>query len=510
MAEEEVEALGGLFSFESMYVQFGFTHARFVAAVTEFAGRTGPAPIPEEIRTYIHELTHCLQAATTPYGLFLHYCRVMQTTATVELVKLLLQHGIEPRQPLLNNVPDVPDYVGQRLRDRLGLWLNAEKLIADLEQNPEKLVWLFERFVKAPERASASGKPSYPDLLGVTEAFYRIQAYIAMFIEKENEIRHSNGLPPWDQGEFDREAILSPKVFPPEDERSVERRRMDGMEEALNLLNHPIGAEAIIESAATAAEFTRDGIDLPTFRAWADSPCAPELALYRRCLQLGLKAIPATDVPQFVFSYLALCELALFAPLLPQHASLRVSPPKADEILPSWRWFLLLGAAKKVAPLQGLRDHARYVTELCQQLGWVHPVQIVAATVRGPHSVSDPRAQVYVNAQLMRARGSWAFLDAARIILDNSPSGVALRDNCTFVIVQHSDKTLYHRNKDYLEAMTRQHLQMLVMRHIMLGKALRIRSPYRCDAAEKRALTTWLQESLEATFHRRFPMAEVV
>jgi hypothetical protein len=137
-------------------------------------------------------------------------------------------------------------------------------------------------------------------------------------------------------------------------------------------------------------------------------------------------------------------------------------------------------------------------------------MQIVAATVERPHSFSDPRAQVYVNAQLARAQALWSFLDITGVVLDNSQWGYALRDNCTFVVVEHSDKTLYHHNKEYLAAMTNQHLSMLAMRHVMLGTSLRIRNPYRCGEAERQALTNMLRMNLHACFGREFPMAEVL
>jgi len=65
------------------------------------------------------------------------------------------------------------------------------------------------------------------------------------------------------------------------------------------------------------------------------------------------------------------------------------------------RFNLLLGAATKVAPMRGLRDHARYVTDLCQHLQWcilyrsLRAVEVHSSPIRERRSRNAhwPRAQ---------------------------------------------------------------------------------------------------------------------
>jgi len=489
----------GLFHGESLCVRFAFTHADFVSAVKRYSDAGGNGPMPEDLRTYVHELTHSVQHATTPYGMFLHYCRMVQTEAAIALVKGLWRQGLEPSPMLLTSLPALGGEAGLELRRWLSIWFNVEFLTGHISQDPDKQVNLFQWI----EGADAS---VLPPLLPVQETLWGVQEMIAKLINTQNSQRDAMGLPVWDQAGFDQGAIEAAiSATPTKRDMGLERT-----EAVLNLTGNPWGVSAIIESAATASEFARSGRDLAGLRAWLEKPHNPSLEVYRSCLQRGLEAIPADDLPQFLFSYVALCELALFAPLLPQHAGLRGPRFPMEQIFPVTRFNLLLGAATKVAPMRGLRDHARYVTDLCQHLQWVHPIQIVAAAVERPHSVADPRAQVYVNAQLARAQELWSFLDVTGIVMDNSQWGCALRDNCTFVVVEYSDKTLCHRNKEYLAAMTNQHLMMLAMRHVMLGEGLLIPSPYRCDERERQALTEMLRMNLQACFGRQFPMAEVV
>ncbi len=489
----------GLFHGESLYVRFAFTHEDFVGALKGYADAGGNGPLPEDLRTYVHELTHAVQYATTPYGLFLHYCRMVQTKAAIALVKALWRQGREPSLPLLRNLPALDGEAGRKLGRWLSIWFNIEFFTAHISEDPDKQANLFRRI----ERPGASARPP---LLPLHETLWGVQETIANLIETENSGRAALGLPVWDQDEFDRGAIEAAiSAIPTERDEGIER-----VELAASLFGSPWGVAAIIESAATASEFARSGMDLTGLRTWLGDPYSSPADVYRSCLQRGLEAIPADNLPQFLFSYLALCEFALFAPLLPQHAGLRGPRFPMEQVLPVSRFNELLGVAAKVAPMRGIRDHARYVTDLCQRLQWVHPMQIIAATMQRPHSVSDPRAQAYVNAQLARAKAQWAFLDITGLLMDDSPWGYALRDDCTFVVVEHSDKTLYHHNKEYLAAMTNQHLVTTAMRHVMLGTSLRIGSPYRCDDHERQALTQMLRMNLYACFGRQFPMAEVV
>ena len=52
----------------------------------------------------------------------------------------------------------------------------------------------------------------------------------------------------------------------------------------------------------------------------------------------------------------------------------------------------LIRAACHVAPMQGTSDGARYVTDICRTLNWVHPMQIIKVAIDGPDVVTNPLA----------------------------------------------------------------------------------------------------------------------
>src|SRR5262249_25521472 len=152
------------------------------------------------------------------------------------------------------------------------------------------------------------------------------------------------------------------------------------------------------------------------------------LRVYRDCIAQALASIKSRELAIVIPTYLALCELALSAPLLPQHAALRRQRPGFRQILPLHRWMDLLRAASAVRPMDGRSDHSRFVTDLCRALDWVHPIQIAKVAVDGPALVSDPLSQIYNWAQRLRARQSGDFIGVDRYLLDDTPQASAWRD----------------------------------------------------------------------------------
>jgi hypothetical protein len=462
--------------------------------------RTGRPP--EDIKTYIHELTHYIQHTTTPYGLFVHYCRELQTADTINLVKTLLGAGVEPPVPLLRRAPvDLEGAAGAAVRGALARWVNTEIFVASLGLNKKNLEVFLEWLVGSTARVP---------LLPLLETFRRLQGGIASFIASENAHRDSLSEPCWDNGEFDVAAVNAEGIG--QDDSMAQALEKTAL--VLEVLGNPWGAESITESAATAAEWAESGADLSALRAYAADLSDPKLAMYKNCLARGLEAIPADDLPQFAFTFIAVCELALQAPLLPQHAALRAGRVDPGELFPALRFEMLLGAVEHVAPLQGLADVARLNLELCAALGWVPPTKIIAATLAGPEIVADRRSQRYIWAQAERAERQHAFTNVLRREFDLSAAGEQFRQRYAFPVIEYTDRTFYMRDKDALWWLTLENLRETTMRRIMLadtlGEALTVACPYRGAPAEAETLTTSLQSDLEAMFGRRFPTAQVV
>jgi hypothetical protein len=229
------------------------------------------------------------------------------------------------------------------------------------------------------------------------------------------------------------------------------------------------------------------------------------------CLRLGLDSIKTRYLPSFLASYLTLCEIALFAPLLPQHAALRASSPGFEQLLPSTRFQRLLMSAAQVKPMQGMSDRDRYVDELCKDLGWVLPDQIVRSAVDGPQPVSDPLTVIYLQAQRWRTvQGGGIFAGVDQLLFDSSPEAEQWRLLFNFVIVDYKDRTTYTQDKNFLETMTTSHLSTLGMEALMVRDNLTIKAPYGRSAAENQWMTEWLRNRFKVLFGRDFPDLQFV
>ena len=490
----------------SLFARFDFTRDELWSAKARWAEakRRGPADKPSEVRTYVHELMHYLQYVTTPYGLFLQYCRALQNRATIGIVKTLLDAGCPVRQPLLYNLPPMPPAVMEEVERGLSLWLNVEDLVTTLDGDRARRIALYEWLAADMERVQRGDNPLRPALLGLPETFVLVQDSLASLIADANAAVRQRGNPvPVFPDNIDAAAIdAAVSAFPSTRDLGFERS---------NLLFDAVGptpyeVEAIIESSATAAEFWESDVGYSAFTTWANSATAPELDAYRAPLVLGLEAISTRHLPTFLASFMALCEAALFAPLLPQHAALRASHPGFDQLLPRVRFASLLGAAKRVEPMRAPADHGRFVIDLCRHLGWVQPLQIYASAVNGPHEASDPLSYLYVQAQLWRAQASSAtFIGIDRLLLDPSPAADRWRELFDFVIVDYADRTTYQRNKSFLETMTTRYLDTLGLQAIMLGDSLALEAPYGNSPVENQWMTDWLRRRFTSLFARDFP-----
>ncbi|MFF5076338.1 hypothetical protein ACFY36_04755 [Actinoplanes sp. NPDC000266] len=457
----------------SLFARFNFRQEDLLTAAA--TGRK-----PEPLRTYLHELTHYLQAVTTPYGYFLQCCRILQKRATVVAVRTLLEGGCPVRLPLLTNLPAMPAEVEAEVGRAFSLWLNVEHLIAVLSGDDERATRLTEWFVGDIERVKGGRLPLRPPLLGLRETFALVQDSLA------------------DLMNFDAEALATEM----KSRGSDFDRRMEKLVTGLSVFggNHQWSVAAILESAATAAELWGSGLDFATFEAWAGAAVPAELRHYREPLASAMETIRTRDVDSFLLSYMAICDAALCAPLLPQHARLRLAKPGFDQLMPSVRFGRLLSAATGVTPMRDHRDAQRYVGELFASLDWCTPAEVGAEAV---HGTTDPLSFIYEQSRQWRAEMS----PAAFIGVDGLLIGAGQwRDLFNFVIIDYSDKTTYHRDKDFLESMTTRYLEMLGLQAVMLGDTLELAVPYNGRSeAECQWMTDWLRQHFAALFDRDFP-----
>ena len=410
----------------SLFARFSFTRGALESAGATWvaAKQKGPATKPAEMRAYVHELTHYQQLTTTPYGLFLQYCRLLQNHAAVDLVKTLLAAGYPASPPVLYRLPrNMPPAVAENVGRCAAGWWNIQNLVAALDGNRARRLSVQDAFVQSAAQAEQGGNPTLPAILPLWRTFPLVQDSLADFIATSNEWARQQGQPvPVYPDNIDRAAITAALSTLPNDQD----RAVTGLETLLVTTGSPWDVDAIVESQATAAEFWESDVTYDTFADWVHSDAEPELTVYRTCLESGLSAIKTSSLPSFLASYLTLCELVLYPPLLPQHATLRAGIQGFKELLPVIRFQQLISAASRITPMQAMWDHDRYAADLIHDVGWVHPTQIVKSAMDGPEVVSNPLTFIYLQAQRWRGQRGSTFIGVDPILFDSSLNSKAV------------------------------------------------------------------------------------
>lgn len=484
----------------SLFARFGFTRDAL-----QIAGQTwlqalrldSFPPKPSELATYVHELTHYLQYVATPYGYTLHLLRLLQNQAAIDLIRALLDQGWAIELPLSGRVPLPAGSDDTPAHQAYALWWNLDYLIAVLHGDHKRQSEMIDLFVADVQRAQVGHMPSHPLLMDLRTCFAWAQQQMTSYIHLFNAegVRADPVYPIFPDG-IDVAAITA------ESQRLTQTDAQDERTEVLlALLGNPYDTSAVIESAAVAAELFQSDVTFDRLIAWLARPVPPKRDAYRICLRMAIDSIHTIDIGTFLLSHMALCEVALFPPLLPQHSILRgPTGLPFEQLLPWRRFFALLSAAGKVEPMRNRADHARYVGDLVASLGWVHPDAVVQSALAGPSLVRNPIAYLYQSAQRFRQSDSTCFIGFDALLASPLPKAQEWRKHFEFIIVDYSDRTTYHRDKDFLDSMTTRYLETLGLQTVMRGDSLSIQAPYGRSEVENAGMTFWLRKRFETFF----------
>jgi len=482
----------------SLCVRFGFTQDALVHASQTWLQSLRPGafpPKPPELATYVHELTHYLQYVTTPYGMVLHLFRAVQKQAAIDLIQTLLAAGKVIDLPLSGKVHLPAGSGSTPAHQAYSAWWNLDYLIAVLNGDNQRENEMVELFVSDQQRVQAGQDPLHPQLLPLRTCFAWAQSRVTDHIRSLNQASNHPTQPIFPDGIDDATLAAEPQHNTPEDFRD-ERTDL-----CLATFGNPWDVSAVIEGAAVAAELFQSDVNYERLIAWLDRPAAPGRDVYRACLHRALQSIKTQDINAFLLSYMTICEVALFAPLLPQHAALRgASGVSFNQLLP-WRRFLaLLSVAGDIAPMANRADHARYVDALITALGWVHPSAIIQSALDLPNLVRNPTAYLYQAAQRWRQWDPSGFIGIDALLASPDPKAEDWRMHFNFYIIDYTDRTTYKRDKDFLKEITTSYLETLGLQTVMRGTSLKIRAAYGSSATETAWMTDWLRQRFETLF----------
>ena len=441
----------GAFDSESLCVRYSFAHDEYTAAMRSLPDAN---ELPDHLKTVVHEKTHLLHFITTPFGLLIYRLRGLQTFLVSDAVRTARGHGHAVAFPLQKTFRTLPGPVAREVEQRIQVWYGVELLILILMGEID--VWQTHILTN-------------PYLRGVTlaELFAQIQYYLVQ-----------------------RQA--GPDVRAEPEKIDAENAGIEGTLLATDLLLGGANTLAIIESAGTASEyFGSTRLTLDQFKAEVEQAAWSSTTAPKSWLIDGLRSVCAASLPEFILSYLALCEVALFGPSLPEHRPLRTRGINVREMLPFLRWFDLIHAASQVPPMTSLADYGRYTAAVCRAAGFTPPGDVVDASVAAtPEPPHDPSERAYWKAQRMRRDMPAAFL--------NYPSILArLPMEFDFPVITYRDRTLFLKDKLLLHQFVLGYLTRAVVRRMLLRQDLAVTMPYAPTTEETAFYTAELAAVLE-------------
>jgi hypothetical protein len=424
------------------------------------SARLAPGETPEFIRTLFHETTHLYQMLTTPYGYYYYTLRAFQTRQTLSLLRLLKnERRLRVQVPLLGFIERLEPR--ERYRDVWSvfyLWYLAEMVLLYFEGEWD--VW---------SRQAARNRVLQP--ASFVTYFTRLNLYLNQFNQRTGR---------------DTAVAPGPVITGLSD---AARRQEEMWISFRGSIGVPTDVIGVLESGAKVAEHWRDeGDDLGSLSAKLTSGPVPQPEYYAM-LQIMHESFRFKSIRELVLTYSALCELALYAPLLPHHQALR---PHEDLSLlsmsPSTRLMLMFTTAGRVQRVRDLEtDYQRFQDDVCGVLGWPTPLQMSRRAVAQQPAGDDPITRLYYRAQELRLGAPHAFVDLG-IWYPGSGSPLAAEITRSYVhpVIEFRDKVLFHQDKQIVHDFLFNYLVTTYLRRLLLSGKLELTLPYRSTEGEAR------------------------
>ena len=439
------------------------------------------APLGRQARNWVHEHQHLYHTVTTPVGLFCYGLRLMQTLATRDILIMLRSAGVPLRVPLLRHIRGTDSTAIDGVRDHLTTWLDAELFLTYQQGSPE---------------AYESICSMYPVTRGVPTSgiFQRLQVEFARFFSGQDPNAKSVQL---------LEALLHEELVDPPKWRQEDRNSFVLSELNFDVPDRPFSLPMVLEGACHAVELW--GSDFATFERLYAARFSDLIYLWP--IAATAECVRSRSMPEILGTHLAVCDLALAAPIMPDRAGVRHGL-RADEMLPHLRYFAILTALDSVGPLRGPDHYAAFVQAIYERLQWT-PYDDVYATTDWSSSLLGVRAELFRSAAELR-RAEPAIFITPFLSYDSEAAGTRFNDEFSFHILQFADRTVFHRNKTWLYGTQMDFICKEWMHGIMLGTPKTISLPWRAHDDELRFLGGEAQSVMSETLGWDVPPPRIV
>jgi hypothetical protein len=248
--------------------------------------------------------------------------------------------------------------------------------------------------------------------------------------------------------------------------------------EAARLLED-IDVVDLLEGAATCSEFW--------IWDWHGDPSdvVPQgpTGKYFYLLQSAIQRLRPSTVGEFVLTFSALAELALFGPILPQQSRFRNQKITILDLNPLHRFERGLAVATKLRPVTDLTDqYLRFTEEVCAALDWPTPRLLCEYAANHPpsHATADPKAALFHRAMYLRAARPYAFADfTVWWATDREPGKQLFTKIFSHPLVEFTDGFRLHAEEEWARNCMTEHVVHQWLRSALLSTDTTVTVPYR-------------------------------
>jgi len=449
----------GEFDTMSLTAHYNNRYSEYQTGATEFM-LTGF--VPEVMKTLFHETTHLYQFSSTPFGYYFYSLRAFQSNQIVAILRLLQESGLKVKYPLVDFLSTLrPKEKYEQLWSVLYCWYLAE------------ITYLY--------------------FAGDREIFFRQQKLnpllekqfmFARFLEMEKLIR-------------DYYCATGRRFKYTDHNLSINEANVQ-QEMATQVLKATgnLDVMSVLESWAKVSEYWESPYGSSVdFNSLFPETMTNESSKYYFLLNLAKSRLKKLNLKEFVLTYSALAELALFSPILPQYAELRKERGLSfNDLHPFNRLFRGINAAAEIEPIRDLEnDYPRFIEEVCARTGWPTTMEISQVTQKNfPHLEQELLGENYIKAQQLRNQMPHAFIDMSVWFSPKTDVTAELTYYFTHPVIEFLDKTLLHHDKYIVIYFASQYLLNEYLRKLLLSSDISIPMPFKIS----KEFTERIHESL--------------
>lgn len=358
--------------------------------------------VNENTRTILHEYGHWLQAAATPYGMYLECLSMRSNAILIHLVRTIIQKckgKIDARIPLLDLLDD-------------NLFLRNDPDITYLLYK-----WLDLSVVQCYFGTSFNEYQKYA------------KTYQCIRRDVSNYLMISSYIRDLDRDEAKELQNQSGVKFPYKPSENFiydldERDRVQSFELIMAKYKavFQISSKSLYESFSTVLEWclAPDEFHIP-------NEIGRNISDYYFPLSILKERLGKCSNEQFLYSCIAVFDIIFSPPIFPQCSLMRSCRFNLCDYDISARFYSIIWILRNIGPIQDREVIEEYQRKICQSLDWATPVEISAKLLEFSNTLPQiPMSKIFLTFQGWRLKGFWPFFDIEEYLSELSRNMISV------------------------------------------------------------------------------------